>query len=390
MNPARSPAPQMAPALACSPAPLALLGRRARLFRFGADRLLTLPGRRGTLVLVPRGHGDPVLAVERAGQFRELATNVVCSGVRWEPAGAVAAWLREVPTPRPSAALGPVSLQAGAFTFVRVQRLALTAARVTDSGPVVVASGRRVRVANPGACAKGIGPGTPVDQARGLGAMVVPAGDEGECLRRLGDHLTAEFGDCTRVRGGFVVHGGPVAPAPAGLAALAHLRARVWQLTGLTVKVVSGPDEKSVLSLGRHLSGSQVALIPAEAAALWTGLRHTARVRAGADCALWEGEALIDVEGVVSVAQALVWTSGMHGRSPPAGPLRMQLWSDRGVLSMDIVVPQHAGRTEVHSRVELAVQKALGGGTAVWAVGWRALPARTAAQPLSKQVSLWA
>ncbi|MSP55076.1 MAG: hypothetical protein EXR69_05660 [Myxococcales bacterium] len=350
---------------------------------------MTLPGRRGTLVLVPRGHGDPVLAVERGGQFRELATNVVCSGVRWEPAGSVAAWLREVPAPRPSAALGPASLQAGAFTLVRVQRLALTAARVNDSTPTVVGSGRRVRAANAGARAKGIGPGTPLVRATALGVNVVPAGDEEECLRRLGDQLGAEYGECTRVRGGFVVHGGPMGPPPAALAVLAHLRARLWQQTGLTVSVVSGPEQRGVMALGRHLPAGHVALIPTEAAALWDGLRRKARVRTGAEGGLWEGEAMIDVEGVVSVAQALVWTGGTQRGAPPTGPVRMRLWSDRGVLSMDIVLPPHAGRTEVHSRVELAVRSALGGGTAVWAVAWRTVPNRTVAKPLQKQISLW-
>lgn len=384
------PPPPLAPATNLSLLPL--LARRARFFRVGSDRVLTLPGRGGTLVLVPRGHGDPVLGTERGGQYRELRTGVACSAVRWEPAGAVAAWLREVAAPRPSVALGPVALRAGAVTLVRVHRLALTAAGVGEGGPACVATAGRVRAANAAALALGVGPGSPVRAAERARVAVHAPGDERAALDRLGAALEQEFGACERVRGGFLIAGGPDGSGDSALATLVHLRARIWQSTGLTVKVVSGPDARSIATLGRHLPASQVAVIPAGCGGLWTRLRRTERVWTGADRGGWEGTTLVDVEGVVNVAQTLVW-AGVRGQG--TRDLRLRLWTERGVMALDVRVSAQAGRTAVYSRVEVDVRRALGGGASVWAVAWQSLPqvAETVGQPEAarpRQVSLWA
>lgn len=366
---------------------LPLTARGGRAFRVdGGDRVLTLPGAGPTVVAVPRGHGAPVLADARGGSLRALATGLACTPVRWASAGAVAAWLREAPAVRPGAALGPVALQAGGVTVVRVRQLTATVARLGDGAAAVVVRGPRVVALNARAAARGIRVGMPRGraEARCPALLVHEAGAEAERLEALGAWLAAEYGPCTRVRGGFVVHGAPEL-GPQGLGALVQLRVRVWQATGLVVSAVAAPDAGSARRLSALLGGAWVAAIPADAAALWSARPPVGPAHRAAAGGRWEGAPMLDVEGVVTLAQAL--TVGARGA------VALRLWTDRGRIELPLDVPADAGRAEVASRVEGAVRRALGGGVAVWAMRWHAVgPARRAAIPaaLPRQVALWA
>ncbi len=336
--------------------------------------------------MVPRGHGLPVLAVKRGAQFLEARSGATCSPVRWQPVGGVAAWLRELPAPRPATPVGEVALHAGAWTFVRVHRLALSVARVSEGAPAGVAVGGRLVAVNGRASARGAGPGTSVAKAGSLGVQVVVGGDEAAALSRLEDHLAAAYGAVERMRGGFLIRGGPAGDAANGLGVLAQLRARLWQVTGLTVKVVSGPDPRSVAAAARHMPGNCVAVLPSSAASVWPAVRVTERVRPGGTRSRWDGQALVDVESVVSLAQALVGAGSARDRD-----VGLTFWTDRGRLAAELTLPANAGRTEVHSRVENAVRQSLGFGASVWAVAVSALgPARADVAVPSRQVSLWA
>lgn len=349
-----------------------------------ADRLLTLPGRGAAVVLVPRGHGAPLLARESGSQFVSLSTGLVCTPVRWVSAGAVAAVLREAPAPRPCAPVGVVPLRAEGVTVLRVHRLAATSARVSDGAPAAVVKAGRVVAVNARSASRGVGAGMLVRRALSLcpGLRVHEPGDEQQRLAELGDWLAAEYGACVRVRGGFQLAAAPEGDDAVVLTALADLRTRVWQATGLTVKVVSAPDATAAGRLVRHLAGNWVANIPAASAALWAARLPLVRLHQSAVAGSWAGESILDVEGVVSLAQAL--STGARGA------VRLRLWSDNGVLSTELAIPVAAGRAEAASRVEVAVRRALGGGVAVWALRWTAEPAPTVIVPAPRQVALWA
>lgn len=374
----------MLPTLPVALLPLVACG--VRVFREAtptADRLLTLPGRAGSVVLVPRGHGAPRLAEEVQGQFRDAATGVVCSTVRWEPAGSVAAWLREAPAPRLSTPVGAVRLCARGVTFLRVSKLALTAARCGE-GPVAVVSGGRVRAVNARAAGKGLAVGARASEASALGVALIAPGDEQGRLTALGEWLQAEYGPAVRVRGGFLIPGAPEDGACTALGALAQLRARVWQATGLNVKAVAAPTSDSALRLGRRLPANYVAVIPSGAERLWTDRAGRAYgTRSGRTSGAWQGHAIVDVEGIVVLAQALL--------SAARGSVRLRMSTERGLIELGLEIPQEAGRAEVYSRVETAVRRALGSGTTVWAASWTSTPpAAMSARAQSRQVALWA
>ena len=364
---------------------LPLVARGARVFRDAAptlDRILTLPGRSGTVMLVPRGHGAPRLALEAQGQFRDANTGVVCSTVRWESGGSVAAWLREAGLPRLGTPVSPVRLCARGATRLRVHKLALTAARCGDGAGVVV-SGGRVRATNARAAARGVRVGAREAEANALGATLYAQGPEAARLAALEDWLHAEYGATQRVRGGFLIPGTPDGGEVAALGALAQLRARVWQATGLIVKAVAAPTAASAVRLGRRLAGSYVAVVPAGAERLWSAEYGSTRLRSGRTAGSWHGQAIVDVEGILVLAQALLASA--------RGTVRLRMTTDRGVLRVVVEIPQEAGRTEVQSRVETAVRRALGSGTAAWALSWDCTPpvTGTVRAPV-RQVALWA
>lgn len=367
--------------LPCLPgALLPLLSRGARVFRAagpGQDRMVTLPGRLGEVVLVPRGHGSPRLARELLGQFRDSETGVVLSTCRWEPAGTVAAHLREVAAPRLSVPVPPVRLRAGGATLLRVHRLGTTAARCAESASAVV-SGGRVRAVNAKAAAKGLVIGARAREAAALGVTTVAPGDEGARLEALGAWLRAEYGEVERVRGGFLVAGVPEAPGGAALGALADLRARAWQATGLCTKIVAGPSARSVLTLGRRLPGNYVGVVTDCAA--WDRPADV-QLRLG-PTGRWQGRAVADVEGLVVQAQGLL--------AAARGDLRVTLTTPGGPVSLAVVIPFGAGRTEVCSRVEAAVRRALGSGKSVSAITWASAAPRPLATAVPRQVALWA
>jgi len=367
--------------LPCLPGALVpLLSRGARVFRAagpGQDRLVTLPGRLGEVVLVPRGHGSPRLAREQLGQFRDTETGVVLSTCRWEPAGTVAAYLREVAMPRLGVPVPPVRLRAGGVTLLRVHRLGATAARCTES-PSAVVSGGRVRSVNAKAGAKGLVVGARAREAAALGVVTVAPGDEQARLDALGAWLRAEYGTVERVRGGFLVAGVPEAQGVAGLAALADLRARAWQATGLCTKIVAGPSPRAVLTLGRRLPGNYVGVVTDSAS--WERPADV-QLRLGST-GRWQARAVADVEGLVVLAQALL--------SAARGDVRATLTTPTGLVSVSVVIPAEAGRTEACSRVEVAVRRALGSGKSVSAITWSSSAPRLVATAAPRQVALWA
>lgn len=367
--------------LPCLPGTLLpLLSRGARVFRAagpGPDRVVTLPGRQGEVVLVPRGHGAPRLAREHLGQFRDSETDVVLSTCRWEPAGAVAAHLREVAAPRLSVPVPPVRLRAGGVTLLRVHRLGTTAARCAESASAVV-SGGRVRAVNAKAAAKGVVIGARAREAAALGVEIVAPGDERARLDALGAWLRAEYGEVERVRGGFLVAGVPEGAGAAALGALADLRARAWQATGLCTKLVAGPSARSVLTLGRRLPGNFVGVVTDGAA--WDRPAD-AQLRLG-PTGRWQGSAVADVEGLVVHAQGLL--------AAARGDVRVTLTTPAGTIALALEIPAGAGRTEVCSRVETALRRALGSGKSVSAITWASAAPRATASVAPRQVALWA
>jgi hypothetical protein len=214
------------------------------------------------------------------------------------------------------------------------------------------------------------------------GLRVHEPGDEQRRLAELGDWLLAEYGGFVRVRGGFQLSAAPDGDDAAVLTALADLRTRVWQATGLTVKIVSGPNAVAATRLSRHLAGKWVASIPKASASLWAARLPRVRLHQSAVAGCWAGESVLDVEGVVSLAQALC--------AGARGAVRLRLWTDKGVLNTELSIPAAAGKTEAASRVEVVVRRALGGGVAVWGLRWSAEAVSAAVVPLPRQVALWA
>ncbi len=367
--------------LPCLPAALLpLLSRGARVFRAAGpsqDRIVTVPGRAGDVVLVPRGHGSPRLAREVAGQFRDSETGVVLSTSRWEPAGSVAAYLREASAPRLSTPVPPVRLRAGGATLLRVHRLGTTAARCTEAASAVVSAGR-VRSVNAKAAAKGLAVGARASEAAVLGVVTVAPGDERARLEALGGWLRAEYGEVQRVRGGFLVAGVPEAHGAAGLGALVDLRARVWQATGLCAKIVAGPTAQSALTLGRRLPGNYVGMVTDHAA--W-GRPADVQLRLGTT-GRWQGRAMADVEGLVVQAQALL--------AAARGEVRVTLTTPDGPVALALTIPAGAGRAEVYSRVEAALRRALGSGKSVSCVAWASALPQPVRHAEGRQVALWA
>lgn len=336
---------------------LAAVDRRGgRTFQFaGSEQLWTLPEVVGpTCVLVPRGHGWPMLARRMGASLRALPHGEPCAPERWSVAGGVAARFRRVALPRgPAPAVGEVDLGAAprvGWLRLRVRDLAWSALRRMDPsaghGAVVLVGvgGRRIQCVSPLARARGLSRGMSVSLAqrhcpsvRVLG-MVDPTALRAELVA----WLVERFGGVVPCRGGWLVPW--VAPAGQGddLLGPAWLVQRLWQGFGVHASAAVGASPAAAAALGRLLDPAEVASVEPQAVAAW-GRRavRVGRLGGGAEGALWEGVALPDVEGVLCRVEQLAerLMPGAEGRT-----VRVRLHGEKQSATVRVQVPRGGGR----------------------------------------------
>lgn len=316
------------------------------------------PSAGGREVIVPQGLGRPLLArptLTRSGTpgWAVDGTGEECSPRRWVAVGGLAARVRTVrlalgpaaavgalgaAPSSPEQATGPAPLGAaspggspeaspGPWLAVRVQAPGWVAACWRDPslgrGPVaVLGTGRRARrvgSVSPDARARGVVPGMALSLARrrcpDLRAVDHPGHD---VVHELGRLLGREVGPVSTVGRALLVQLRP-GTAAQHVALAEALVVRAWQSLGthLRVAVASCPD--TAARVAHLLDAQQVAYVPLGAGAAW---RRRARraLRRGSGRVRWSGQPVVDVEGIVALARAVVDGVNTGGRLHLAGP----------------------------------------------------------------------
>lgn len=279
------------------------------------DVLVAVPDASGgRQVLIPRGLGRPIVARSAPGGWVVDGTGEMCGTRRWCAVGGLAARVRSYVLPRgPAMAVAPLrrpAVPGSQWLAVRLENPMLVAlARANPTlrrGPVAVVAAR-VREVSPQARAAGVAPGMSVRLAMRkcpeLRVVSPPAASAVEAVRAL---LEAEVGEVVVLRGGFAVR---VAGASVGelMAHAEHLALRLWQELAVHVRLTIAAEAEAAMRLSRLLDLDQVAFIPAAGAAVWR--RRGARARQSG----WAGKGLVDVEGIVAMARALVDAGGAVG-----------------------------------------------------------------------------
>ena len=323
---------RLVPAL--PPHPLGHLERRGgRAFQLaGGDQIWTLPDVFGPVcVLVPRGHGWPLLARRAGGAFRALPHGEPCAPGRWSVAGGVAARFRSVSLATgPALAVGDLDLGPGpraGWLRLRVRDLAWSALRRRDPsaghGVVVLTNAEGAPASSPGpgspssgricgvsplARTRGLVPGMSLALARRRcpSVRVLPAVDASGLRVELEAWLTEHLGLVERCRGGWLV----AWPAPDTtsdpLGQVAWLVRRLWQGFGVCASGAVAPSRPAASALGRLLEPGEVASADPQSDAAWARRGAAAEcLGGGAEGALWSGAPLPDVEGVVCRVEQL-------------------------------------------------------------------------------------
>ena len=373
--------PRLTPSLLGGASGARLARRGARSFKRGGDVVVTLPHAAGPLhVLVPRGHGQPLIARRQlGGGFCAAVTGEPCAATRWTSAGAIAAWLREIPSPRgPSPALSPLGCFApaegvgtegtGPWVCVRVVAASWAAARRADPsvghGTVAVA-GRWVLGVSPAARARGVCRGMSLSRARSLcpGIRLVPPA-EGAMPSELVDEVVAllerDLGAVTRRRGAVLVRlaSGPANERPGDrLAQAGHLARRLWQALGVEVRIAVADAPEDAVALSRQLDVGWVAVVPPSANGAWHA-RHAApgTWTTGRKSATWRGPLIPDLEGAATVCRDL---SRALALGEGGGTVRIVAAGPGGEVRVVVPLPPGCDRATRATLVEAAVRTPL-------------------------------
>ncbi|GDX78492.1 hypothetical protein LBMAG42_03030 [Deltaproteobacteria bacterium] len=287
------------------------------------DVLVAVPAASGgRQVLIPRGLGRPIVARTAPGGWVVEGTGEVCGTRRWCAVGGLAARVRSYVLPRgPAVAVAPLRRPAAPgsqWLAVRIENPMLVALAGTSPtlrrGPVAVVD-KRVREVSPQARAAGVAVGMSLRLAMrkcpGLRVVAPPPASAAEAVRGL---LEAEVGEVMAQRGGLAVRVGGSSVGEL-MAHAEHLALRLWQELGVHVRLTIAAEPEAAMRLTRLLELDQVAFIPAAGAAVWR--RRGARARRGG----WAGKGLVDVEGIVAMARALV---DGGGAGSAVGTLRLK------------------------------------------------------------------
>lgn len=279
------------------------------------DILVAVPELVGSRqVLVPRGLGRPLVARNAANGWVVEGSGEVCGSRRWCAVGGLAARVRSFAFPRgPSTAVAPLrraAVPGALWLAIRVENPALVAlSRAQPSlrrGPVAVHTARIVE-ASPSARAAGVCPGMSLRLARRKCPdlrLVVPS--PASVLDEVRALLDAEVGEVTVLRGGVAVRVGGANVADV-MAHAERIALRLWQECGVNVRLAIAHEAGAALHITRLLHLDQVAYIPATGAAAWR--RRGGRAQRGD----WGGTRLVDVEGIVAMARALVDSGNTAG-----------------------------------------------------------------------------
>ena len=330
----------------------------ARAFAVGESgaRLVTLADAATALkVLVPRGHGWPMLGVRSADALRGALHGEACSPGRWAVAGAVAVEVHEVDLPRgPAPAVAPADAPgAGAWLALRLRNLPWSAARLRDPsaghGLVAVAGLRVVVGVSPAGRDAGVSRGMSLRLARRHCPrlkFVAPAATR-ELADAVSTWILSRFPQARPGRTWLI----PVAahPTTAGAVTQADTLCRhLWQLFGVECTVGVAADPEAARAVTRWLGPRQLGIVPADAdeAVVAAGRQRRRAIPRGHR---WEGAPRPDVEGVAEIVRTLA--AGL-----PAGRrVVVHLETERGPVAVR-VHPQ--ARLAVFA-VERAVRAAL-------------------------------
>ncbi len=342
------------------------------------DVLVAVPAATGgRQVLIPRGLGRPIVARPAPGGWVVDGTGEMCGTRRWCAVGGLAARVRSFVLPRgPAMAVAPLQRSpnpGSQWLAVRVENPLLVAlARVNPAlrrGPVAVVEAR-VREVSPAARAAGVAPGMSprlaMRKCPELRMVAPPAASAAEAVRAL---LEAEVGDVVALRGGLAVRMGGSSVGEL-MAQAEHLALRLWQELGVRVRLAVAAEGEVAMRLTRLLELDQVAFIPATGAAVWRRRAGRAR-RAG-----WSGKGLVDVEGIIAMARALVDAGGA------AGTLRVTAGG------RELAIPCAKPEVRAASQVETALRARAMTLGEVERMEWRAAAAE--APPAGRQLSLLA
>lgn len=346
---------------------LARRGARAFAVRGGGDEVLvTLPGVVGPVcVLVPRGHGWPLLARRAAGALRAVPTGEPCAPARWDVAGGLAARVRPVEPPRGPvmAELGPEPRQGEGWVCVRPSDLAWSALRREDPsaghGPVVLAD-RWVRAASPEAQARGVSRGMSLALARRKcpNLQVRPAVSGVRLGLEIGAWLGGELGEARRVPGGWLVRWAVEGRESSEvLAEMAGLARRIGQRFGVRVRAAAAVTEAAARGLVSALEQGHVAAAEPQATRQWEARApRVSTWAASARRAGWEGRPWADVEGAVELVRAL---AGEVARAADGRTVRVVLDGEKARERIDLSVPPGLGRAGLGSLVEAHLRRPL-------------------------------
>ncbi len=304
----------------------------ARAFSLGESgvRLVTLPDAGTALkVMVPRGHGWPMLGVRVGEGLRGALHGEACSSGRWAVAGGVALEVHEVDLPRgPAPTVTPVAESGeGAWLALRLRNLPWSAARLRDPSAghgLIAVAGARVVGVSPAAREAGVvrGMSLPAARRRCPRVKLVAPAATATLADAVSTWLTGRFPSAVAGRTWLIPV--PQHPTTAGAVAQADALARLlWQVFGVEcTAAVAGSAAAARAAVG-WLGPRQIAAIPADAdgAVVVAGVRRVVARGAGRR---WRGAPRPDVEGVAEVIRLL------SGNIPAGRAVAVHLDTERG------------------------------------------------------------
>lgn len=304
------------------------------------DRVITLPDAMSTeAVLVPRGHGWPLVASRVRDGWRAVPGGEPCGGGRWEDAGGIAAWIRRVELP-----VGPAravawegTAQGDHVLAIRLVNTAWAAVRRSDPsvGNGVVAVGKSVvRGVSPAARSVGVESGMSMRVAlrRCPRLRVVPPRQGVSLIQEVVAWLGGAMGPVVQTGGVLLVPWSADPDPGVSLARQERLLRRLWQAFGVEANTAVAASARAASVVVRMLDRGEVAAVPSGAEDAWSG-RPARGLVAGARQGSWTGPALPDVEGILSTACALLDALG-----PAACVLR---WRTGG-RQVELEIPEHS------------------------------------------------
>ena len=344
----------------------------------------------GRQLIVPRGLGRPLLArptLTRSGSPGWVAegSGEECSPRRWVAVGGLAARVRTVRlTLGPAAAVGslggahaaasPASLPTSndaPWMAVRAVSPGWVAACWRDAslgrGPVAVAGtgarAARVSSASPAARAMGVAPGMSLALARrrcpDLRVVEHATHDVvGELARLLGQEVGA-----VRAAGRALVVQLRPGTAVQQVALAEALVVRAWQALGVHLRVAVASNPECAAHVAGLLDASQVAYVPIGAHAAWRRRARRAMSRGGSRVR-WSGEPVVDVEGIVALARAVVDGAAAGGRLElrgPSGRFAVRCGGGNVVAQVDAALRGRGPRLDATSMLTWRPRLAAGG-----------------------------